>query len=373
MVVLWSGEVMVVKLQVVMTVPGKSPREFEYEFEEARITIGRDQSNDIQVPLSTVSRQHCTLTREGNEWYLEDLKSTHGTKHNAKPVGSGGKKLLRDGDTIELIHFVITFHTPQTVSPDYSVEKTEALARKMVDEILQQIGKEGQQVPYLRVMNGPDEGKRFDVGPDVVEAVIGRGADCDFHVNDANISRRHAIVRRDWNEITIEDAGSKNGVLLNDKKLQRPAPLRDADEVFLGSLKLTFIDPTAKIIGQLDDIPAFESPTSASRDELDEQEPELDAELDAPLDEGLDAPLDIDNLPSVGNTRAGPESKARDTQTRHPDVQQADDGGTEADPFEDDDPPPSKALGPIDIGIIAVAVVAVLSLLGFVIYIMSGS
>jgi pSer/pThr/pTyr-binding forkhead associated (FHA) protein len=346
---------MVVKLQVVMTVPGKDPREFEYEFEEPRITIGRDQSNDIQVPLSTVSRQHCNIVLEGSEWYLEDLKSTHGTKHNGKPVGAGGKKLLRDGDTVELIHFVITFRTPPAASPDYSVEKTEALARKMVDEILNQIGKEGQQVPYLRVMNGPDEGKRFDVGPDVAEAVVGRGNDCEFQVNDVNISRRHAIIRRDWNEITIEDAGSKNGVLLNDKKLQRPAPLRDADEILLGSLKLTFIDPTAKIIGQLDDIPAFVSPNTASRDAHDDQEPD-------PADDEPE-PIDQDEPPRR-NDDLSYRAAAEDV---HEDI------AAEPDPFDDDEPPPRRGLGPFEIGLISVAVLAVVGLSAVVLLLMSGS
>src|SRR5688572_27216893 len=145
-----------VKLQVVMSIPGKDPREFEYEFDQEKITIGRDQNNDIQVPLSTVSRSHATLTYDGREWYLEDLKSTHGTKHNGKPVGAGGKKLLRDADVIDLVHFKITFRAEKQRSADYSAEKTEALARKMVEEVLAQIGNDGQGMPYLRVMNGPE-------------------------------------------------------------------------------------------------------------------------------------------------------------------------------------------------------------------------
>jgi pSer/pThr/pTyr-binding forkhead associated (FHA) protein len=346
---------MAVKLQVLMTIPGKEPREFEYEFDETRISIGRDQDNEIQVPLSTVSRKHCVLFQDGDEWYLEDLKSTHGTKHNGKPVGAGGKKLLRDGDTIDLIHFKITFQNNDRVSPDYSVEKTEALARKMVEEVLASIGRDGGDVPYLRVMNGPDEGKRFAVGVDISEAVIGRGNDCDFQVNDANISRRHAIVRRDWNEITIEDAGSKNGVVINERKIARPTPLRDADEILLGAVRLTFIDPSAKFIGKLDDIPAF-AEAATSMDDADNGVGDDDGDDEnangGDGDAGGDDPVDDGGDDAVGDARATDGDTAGD-----------DDGsGPEPDPFEDDAPPPPRGLGTFEIVLIGGAVVAVLGL-----------
>jgi pSer/pThr/pTyr-binding forkhead associated (FHA) protein len=342
---------MPVKLQVVMTIPGKDPREFEYEFEEDRISIGRDQDNEIQVPLSTVSRKHCVLFRDEGEWFLEDLKSTHGTKHNGRPVGAGGKKLLRDGDTIELIHFKITFQNAELASPDYSAEKTEALARKMVEEVLATIGKDGGEVPYVRVMNGPDEGKRFDIGVDVSEVVVGRGNDCDFQINDANISRRHAIIKRDWNEITVEDAGSKNGVVINDRKIARATALRDADEILLGAVRLTFIDPSAKFIGKLDDIPAFAEPTGHA-----DEDPEPD-----------DADADADD--AVGDDEPGAALQANiETQTSGDGegqallagpVEEGDD--VEADAFDPEDEAP-KGLGAVEIGLIGVAIVAVLGL-----------
>jgi len=340
---------MPVKLQVVMSIPGKDPREFEYEFEEHRIAIGRDQDNEIQVPLSTVSRHHCVLYRHESEWFLEDLKSTHGTKHNGRPVGAGGKKLMRDGDTIDLIHFQITFHNAALSSPDYSAEKTEALARKMVEEVLATIGKGGDEVPYVRVMNGPDEGKRFDIGVDVSEAVVGRGNDCDFQINDANISRRHAIIRRDWNEITIEDCGSKNGVVINDRKIGKPTALRDADEILLGAVRLTFIDPSAKFIGKLDDIPAFAEAQTAAQDD----EPE-----DAAGDDGEDGEANAEQGP-------GPDVETRTTDGEPGLLAGPVDEGDQVEPDafeEEEDEEPQKGLGMVEIGLIGVAVVAVIGL-----------
>jgi pSer/pThr/pTyr-binding forkhead associated (FHA) protein len=345
-----------VKLQVVLSIPGKDPREFEYEFDQDKISIGRDQQNNIQVPLSTVSRSHCTLLNDKREWYLEDLKSTHGTRHNGKPVGAGGKKLLRDGDIIEMVHFKITFHAEKQRSDDYSAEKTEALARKMVEEVLAQIGTDGNETPYLRVMNGPEEGKKLTIGPDVAEATIGRGTDCDFQMNDANVSRRHAIIRRDWNEITIEDAGSKNGVVLNERRITKSSALRDADEVMLGAMKLTFIDPTAKFLGKLDDIPAFQhQETSAEIQSV----PSAEAETAEPSDErpdgdaALDAPQPI--VPTA-STQTAKTSGARALGTAAADEDDLD------EPDLDEAERASRSLGVAEILLIVLAILAVIGL-----------
>ncbi|MCC7069915.1 MAG: FHA domain-containing protein [Deltaproteobacteria bacterium] len=354
-----------VKLQVVMTIPGKDPREFEYEFDQDKISIGRDQTNDIQVPLSTVSRVHCTFSHENREWYLEDLKSTHGTRHNGKPVGQGGKKLLRDLDVVELVHFKITFHAEKQRSQDYSVEKTEALARKMVEEVLAQIGNDPAAMPYLRVMNGPEEGKKLNIGPDIVEATIGRGSDCDFQINDANVSRRHAIIRRDWNDITVEDAGSKNGVVVNDRRITRPTALRDRDEIMLGAMRLTYIDPSAKFLGKLDDIPAFqEQLTSAEGPEEHDPDDEGDDEPGAHeeggesggSDEGA-GPEPAPEPPPVAPTAPTKTARIQGTAV-------ADEEGPEPGPFDDDEepPPPPRAVGPVEIGLIVLAVMAIAGL-----------
>ncbi len=338
-----------------MEIPGKEPREFEYEFAQQRVTLGRDEHNDIQIPLSTVSRSHAAIYQEGDEWFIQDLKSTHGSKHNGKPIPAGAKKLLRNGDSIEIVHFSITVHILEQQSDDYSAEHTEALARKMVEEVLASIGTE--ELPYVRVMNGPDEGRKFELRPDLSEVVIGRGTDCDFQINDANISRRHAIIRRDWTDITVEDLGSKNGVLVNDKKIGKPTSLRDADEILLGAVRITFIDPSAKFLGKLDDIPAF-----AKQDESEEAP-------DEPLDEDGPGDAPVPDAPEMSLEDQGPPpgeefSDASLSGMSDPSLvgldgedSEAGEGTGEGDGADGDGGDKKvakkKSLGPVEIGLIA--------------------
>jgi len=51
------------------------------------ITIGRRSTNEIQVLDPTVSRDHARIDRDGNEYFVEDLASTHGTFVNHERIG----------------------------------------------------------------------------------------------------------------------------------------------------------------------------------------------------------------------------------------------------------------------------------------------
>ena len=304
---------MPLRLNVRMEIPGKDAREFLYEFDQAEVTLGRDSRNDIQIPLTTVSRTHARIVHQDGEFFIEDLRSTHGTLHNHKPLGQGGKRLLRDGDVVQIMHFKIAYQRVAQKPVEFaSSEKTEQLARRMVQEVLSSMGEATEQ-PYLRVMNGPDEGKRFDLSEAIAEVVIGRASDCDLVINDANISRRHALVRKDWGGITIEDLGSKNGVVINDGKTEGATALQDSDEIMLGAVRLTFIDPTASFLGSLDGIPAFDDQETVAGESPEDEDEYEDEDEDEEDDEDEDEDEeDEEDEPSGESADPSPEDGGGD-------------------------------------------------------------
>ncbi len=71
-------------------------------------------------------------------------------------------------------------------------------------------------------------------------ATIGRSKECECVLDDPNISRKHAELRRsehgDW---TIADLGSTNGVKVNGRRVSS-ARLSPGDEITLGTLVFNF-------------------------------------------------------------------------------------------------------------------------------------
>lgn len=314
-----------VHLMVVLELENQPKREFTYDFRQNVITMGRDPGNDIQIPLTTVSRQHARIFFEMGDYFLEDLGSTHGSNHNGRTIPKGEKRLLRDGDTIQVMSFRITFKTTANTMLDRQPgEKTEQLARRMVQEVLSSLGGSKTDPPSLRVMNGADEGNRYELAEDAVEITIGRSPDCDLTLNDQNASRRHCLIKRNFHGFTAQDLGSKNGVLVNGTRIEGAQLIRDGDEVQIGGVKLTFIDPPSRLIDQMGgfdhrtmdpegigdtdgseevedepfDDPAADLPES---DEADDPDPALEFGGEPDLDLGDSMDPDLPEMPDMSD------------------------------------------------------------------------
>ena len=69
--------------------------------------------------------------------------------------------------------------------------------------------------------------------------VLGRSKDCDLQVEDANVSRRHAELRREGPDWWVVDLDSTNGTELNGKRVSK-SKLNDGDTITLGGTELAF-------------------------------------------------------------------------------------------------------------------------------------
>jgi pSer/pThr/pTyr-binding forkhead associated (FHA) protein len=219
-------------------VTGDKPPE-EFVLSDEVIAIGRDKVCQVVLNDQVVSRTHVRITRDGALYFLEDPGSSFGTRVNAAPLPKGEKRLLRNGDVIAVGPFDVTFDRVADVAAEQD-EKTSFLAKKVVKDALR--GLSSGQAPYLRVMNGPLEGKRFEIH-EAHELVIGREDGVDIILDDDLTSRRHANLRRDWEGTHIEDLQSRNGVKVNKRPISGPQTLKDRDEVEVGGTRFIFLDP----------------------------------------------------------------------------------------------------------------------------------
>ena len=93
-------------------------------------------------------------------------------------------------------------------------------------------------VGALVVRRGRNAGSRYVLDADLTTA--GRHPDSDIFLDDVTVSRRHVEIRRSGSDYTVRDVGSLNGTYLNRERVDE-GPLRDGDELQIGSFKLVFV------------------------------------------------------------------------------------------------------------------------------------
>jgi adenylate cyclase len=67
---------------------------------------------------------------------------------------------------------------------------------------------------------------------------VGRGNANDLVLNDASVSRFHAVFKLRDNSIFVADRGSTNGIVLNDEKIAKETELKNGDVALLGLYRL---------------------------------------------------------------------------------------------------------------------------------------
>ncbi len=78
-------------------------------------------------------------------------------------------------------------------------------------------------------------GRVFPLGN---ELTIGRAAGCSISLDDTYVSQLHARVFRKDGVFHVEDLGSTNGTLLNDRSITAPVIVRKGDRIRVGGTVL---------------------------------------------------------------------------------------------------------------------------------------
>ncbi len=92
--------------------------------------------------------------------------------------------------------------------------------------------------PVLVVRKGVEVGERFHL--DRRSLTIGRDPSSDIFLNDVTVSRKHARLDVDASGVTVTDAGSLNGTIVNEQVVDS-AELRSGDAVQIGRFQMVFL------------------------------------------------------------------------------------------------------------------------------------
>ena len=112
----------------------------------------------------------------------------------------------------------------------------------------------------IRLTYSTDEGPQEAAIVDN-RTTFGRGGDADFKLNDDGLSRLHAAVYRDGDNVWIVDENSTNGTFVNGQQVPAAGtPLRDGDVVRIGNHTNMRVEITHRLVAA----PVSSSPTAAS-------------------------------------------------------------------------------------------------------------
>ncbi len=103
----------------------------------------------------------------------------------------------------------------------------------------------------LRFISGKYQGGEFPIVPEK-QIIVGRSSDLDMVLVEDMVSRKHARIAMQADQIWIEDLGSTNGTFVNGEKIKR-ARLKEGDRVLIGTSILKVIAGGAELVQESTD------------------------------------------------------------------------------------------------------------------------
>ena len=207
--------------------------------------LGRDPSADIPVPDSKISRAHLQISFVNKSWELKDLDSSNGSFLGDKKFQT---QKLSKTVTIDLggvgnksfVFTPLTSTTGTTVKERSPGQDNEATRMTKVS---------GDQ--YFPNESGP---RRVRLQQKIR---IGRSEECDWHIDDINVSRTHAeIVQNAMGGFEIVDLKSTNGTFLNGIRIKREI-LKTGDVISVAGFARRFTQDGLQILEGIDGTPVL--------------------------------------------------------------------------------------------------------------------
>jgi len=256
------------------------------------VVIGRGQNCEVVLHDSIVSRRHCVIQYEREDFVVADLHTANGTFLNDAKTRIY-TRALRNGDELILGNSrlrielpgagekkpvamvteppaettpdprssavisdppswcdnpleslpgswqsgmtVIVAHPKMLPVPQRS-NPAEEQPRNGPGQIVARVSA-GLKTIKFTVVDGPDAGSVFT--PISGTVVIGRGQNCEVVLHDSIVSRRHCVVRSEREDFVVTDLHTANGTFLNSPKMRiSSCALRNGDEIVLGKSRL---------------------------------------------------------------------------------------------------------------------------------------
>lgn len=206
-------------------------------------TLGRDPDLcDVLLEDPMVSRKHAIIALTPEGYTLENLSSVNPATQNGKIIAEQ-PVLLKEGDILQIgsTFFRFTEETPAMPISEEAPSPEEEVSPEPVSEV--PFGATADTRWLLKVVSGPNAGAEFAMRPGKTYVIGKDPATCDIIFQDLSVSRQHARLNIDENDnVSIEDMGSRNGIIVNGELVTDKQLLHSQDLVALGTTTFLVID-----------------------------------------------------------------------------------------------------------------------------------
>src|SRR5688572_16011388 len=222
-----------------------------FELNKDVFQLGRDPQGDVVIDAAAavVSRRHAEIRRVDGQFVVVDLKSFNGTLVNGQRITETVKLFDRDqvqlGTGGPILRLIDPAHpapaqraiqpggvaAPQSIPSEFG--QIAAMARRQTI-----VSTSGSLAPQS--MPGANQSQllarvSFDAR---MQLSVGRAADNDVRLDGLQISNHHARFARSNGSVTVEDAGSTNGVYVNGQRVSGRRAVQQSDVIQIGPFVL---------------------------------------------------------------------------------------------------------------------------------------
>lgn len=72
--------------------------------------------------------------------------------------------------------------------------------------------------------------------------IVGRATDCDVHIDDPTLARRHAAIEVTEDSATVEDLRSTSGTMVDGEWIKEPTQIRAGSLIGMGRVVLKILE-----------------------------------------------------------------------------------------------------------------------------------
>jgi pSer/pThr/pTyr-binding forkhead associated (FHA) protein len=235
-------------------------------------TVGSAQDNGVVLTADGVAAHHASVYVSDRSYVLNVIDTQARTHVNARPVRE--KAILRLGDIVSLdtVQFMLKPDRDDIIRTKVPAQKPALAGAEDPSATRTRL------TPPKAVLRGVSGAYFGKIIPIRGRLVIGRGSECDLILDEAEMSRKHAVIENFGDGIYLRDLGSANGTFVNGVQV-RDAVLHPDDQIafdrnrFLleapgmptrGESEVTSEEPAANITQTMQAIRMPEAPSTAS-------------------------------------------------------------------------------------------------------------